>query len=131
MSNLTECLRRQRDQPHSSSDSAPGSSAQATDDGDEYEDDDDDVGDHFAPLNDVSPRRRSSRVKAASSDDVIEDDGLVIHVPHQEEVNALDLESLQLQDKEINPDLLTKLEKIGSGGFKVRADFSIHDIISH
>ncbi|KAM0746890.1 kinase-like protein, partial [Meredithblackwellia eburnea MCA 4105] len=36
----------------------------------------------------------------------------------QEEVNALDLESLQLQDKEIAPEKLTKLEKIGSGGFK-------------
>ena len=36
----------------------------------------------------------------------------------QEEVNALDLESLQLQDKEIMPDKLTRLEKIGSGGFK-------------
>ncbi|KAK4703617.1 hypothetical protein P7C70_g2599, partial [Phenoliferia sp. Uapishka_3] len=35
-----------------------------------------------------------------------------------EEVNALDLESLQLQDKEIMPEKLTKLEKIGSGGFK-------------
>lgn len=41
-------------------------------------------------------------------------------VDEQEEVNALDLESLQLQDKEIAPDKLTKLEKIGSGGFKVR-----------
>ena len=39
----------------------------------------------------------------------------------QEEVNGLDLESLQLQDKEIAPEKLTKLEKIGSGGFKVRA----------
>lgn len=36
----------------------------------------------------------------------------------QEEVNALDLESLQLQDKEIQPDKLIRLEKIGSGGFK-------------
>lgn len=38
----------------------------------------------------------------------------------QEDVNALDLESLQLQDKEIQPDKLTKLERVGSGGFKVR-----------
>lgn len=38
----------------------------------------------------------------------------------QEEVNALDLESLQLQDKEIAPEKLTRLEKVGSGGFKVR-----------
>ncbi|GAA5885234.1 hypothetical protein JCM6882_009531 [Rhodosporidiobolus microsporus] len=37
---------------------------------------------------------------------------------HQEDVNALDLESLQLQDKEIQPEKLTKLESIGSGGFK-------------
>ncbi|BGP53785.1 hypothetical protein JCM8202v2_001357 [Rhodotorula sphaerocarpa] len=36
----------------------------------------------------------------------------------QEDVNALDLESLQLQDKEIQPDKLTKLERVGSGGFK-------------
>ena len=36
----------------------------------------------------------------------------------QEEVNALDLESLQLQDKEIQWDKLVKLEKVGSGGFK-------------
>ncbi|KAL8293119.1 hypothetical protein RQP46_000813 [Phenoliferia psychrophenolica] len=36
----------------------------------------------------------------------------------QEEVNALDLESLQLQDKAIMPEKLTRLEKIGSGGFK-------------
>lgn len=36
----------------------------------------------------------------------------------QEEVNALDLESLQLQDKEIPPEKLVKLEKVGSGGFK-------------
>lgn len=39
----------------------------------------------------------------------------------QEEVNGLDLESLQLADKEIMPEKLTKLEKIGSGGFKVRS----------
>ncbi|GAA5995946.1 hypothetical protein JCM5350_000244 [Sporobolomyces pararoseus] len=37
---------------------------------------------------------------------------------HQEDVNALDLESLQLQDKEIPPEKLTKLELVGSGGFK-------------
>lgn len=37
---------------------------------------------------------------------------------HQEDVNALDLESLQLQDKEIPPEQLEKLERIGSGGFK-------------
>jgi hypothetical protein len=30
----------------------------------------------------------------------------------------LDLESLGLEDKEIPPDKLVKLEKIGSGGFK-------------
>lgn len=30
----------------------------------------------------------------------------------------LDLESLGLDDREIPPDKLTKLEKIGSGGFK-------------
>lgn len=41
-------------------------------------------------------------------------------VDEQEEVNALDLESLQLQDKEIAPEKLIKLEKVGSGGFKVR-----------
>ncbi|KDE08080.1 TKL protein kinase, variant [Microbotryum lychnidis-dioicae p1A1 Lamole] len=35
-----------------------------------------------------------------------------------EEINGLDLESLQLQDKEIAPEKLTKLEKVGSGGFK-------------
>lgn len=37
----------------------------------------------------------------------------------QEEVNALDLQSLQLQDKEIAPEKLTRLEQVGSGGFKV------------
>lgn len=37
----------------------------------------------------------------------------------QEDVNALDLESLQLRDKEIQPEELTKLERVGSGGFKV------------
>ncbi|GAA5979137.1 hypothetical protein JCM11641_008438 [Rhodosporidiobolus odoratus] len=37
---------------------------------------------------------------------------------HQEDVNALDLESLQLQDKEIQPEKLEKLERVGSGGFK-------------
>ncbi|KPV75607.1 uncharacterized protein RHOBADRAFT_14012 [Rhodotorula graminis WP1] len=36
----------------------------------------------------------------------------------QEDVNALDLESLQLRDKEIQPEELTKLELVGSGGFK-------------
>ncbi|BGP13780.1 hypothetical protein JCM10213_006388 [Rhodosporidiobolus nylandii] len=36
----------------------------------------------------------------------------------QEDVNALDLESLQLQDKEIQPEKLQKLERVGSGGFK-------------
>ncbi|GAA6006344.1 uncharacterized protein JCM10292_002655 [Rhodotorula paludigena] len=36
----------------------------------------------------------------------------------QEDVNALDLESLQLRDKEIQPEELTKLERVGSGGFK-------------
>jgi len=44
---------------------------------------------------------------------------------HQEDVNALDLESLQLQDKEIPPDKLTKLELVGSGGFKVSLRLSL------
>ncbi|EPQ30374.1 uncharacterized protein PFL1_06944 [Pseudozyma flocculosa PF-1] len=35
-----------------------------------------------------------------------------------DELNGLDLESLDLQDKEIPPSKLEKLEKIGSGGFK-------------
>lgn len=43
---------------------------------------------------------------------------------HQEDVNALDLESLQLQDKEIPPEKLTKLELVGSGGFKVSRSLS-------
>jgi hypothetical protein len=36
----------------------------------------------------------------------------------REEELELDLESLGLEDREIPPDKLTKLEKIGSGGFK-------------
>jgi mitogen-activated protein kinase kinase kinase 13 len=36
----------------------------------------------------------------------------------REEELELDLESLGLDDREIPPDKLTKLEKIGSGGFK-------------
>jgi len=36
----------------------------------------------------------------------------------KEEELELDLESLGLEDREIPPDKLTKLEKIGSGGFK-------------
>lgn len=42
-------------------------------------------------------------------------------VPEKEKENddlELDLESLGLEDREIPPDKLTKLEKIGSGGFK-------------
>ncbi|KAJ1026751.1 hypothetical protein NDA16_002048 [Ustilago loliicola] len=35
-----------------------------------------------------------------------------------DELNGLDLESLNLTDKEIHPSKLEKLEKIGSGGFK-------------
>lgn len=35
-----------------------------------------------------------------------------------DELNGLDLESLNLTDKEISPSKLEKLEKIGSGGFK-------------
>lgn len=37
---------------------------------------------------------------------------------HEEELNGLDLESLQLVDKEIPFSKLEKLDKIGSGGFK-------------
>lgn len=108
----------QRDRPSSSAGSGSDASAEAT----AEESDDEEVGDHLAPLNDVVPaRRRTSRTKDDSLDEAIEVDGAVVHLAHQEEVNALDLESLQLLDKEINPDLLTKLEKIGSGGFKVRS----------
>lgn len=42
-------------------------------------------------------------------------------IPSKEKDNEeleLDLESLGLEDREIPPDKLTKLEKIGSGGFK-------------
>lgn len=42
-------------------------------------------------------------------------------VPEKEKENEdleLDLESLGLDDREIPPEKLTKLEKIGSGGFK-------------
>lgn len=45
----------------------------------------------------------------------------IIHAKHrgeEEEVLELDLESLGLEDREIPPDKLVKLEKIGSGGFK-------------
>ena len=45
----------------------------------------------------------------------------IIHAKHrgeEEEGLELDLESLGLEDKEIPPEKLTKLEKIGSGGFK-------------
>ncbi len=36
----------------------------------------------------------------------------------RDEELELDLESLGLEDREIPPEKLTKLEKIGSGGFK-------------
>jgi mitogen-activated protein kinase kinase kinase 13 len=45
----------------------------------------------------------------------------IVHAKHrgeEEEGLELDLESLGLEDKEIPPEKLTKLEKIGSGGFK-------------
>lgn len=42
----------------------------------------------------------------------------------------LDLESLGLEDREIPPDKITKLEKIGSGGFKEYADWFLSIIIS-
>jgi mitogen-activated protein kinase kinase kinase 13 len=45
----------------------------------------------------------------------------ITHAKHRgedEEGLELDLESLGLEDKEIPPEKLTKLEKIGSGGFK-------------
>lgn len=41
----------------------------------------------------------------------------VVGVIHEEGLE-LDLESLGLEDKEISPEKLVKLEKIGSGGFK-------------
>ena len=41
----------------------------------------------------------------------------VVGVIHEEALE-LDLESLGLEDKEISPEKLVKLEKIGSGGFK-------------
>jgi hypothetical protein len=52
--------------------------------------------------------------------DVINDpgDAPIIHNSQQEPELELDLESLGLEDKEIPPHLITKLEKIGSGGFK-------------
>lgn len=59
---------------------------------------------------------RRDHPSSPSSNKPISDDEP--HQDSQEEVNALDLESLQLQDKEIAPEKLTKLEKIGSGGFK-------------
>jgi hypothetical protein len=40
------------------------------------------------------------------------------HRKEAEQELELDLESLGLEDREIPPDKLTKLEKIGSGGFK-------------
>lgn len=105
---------KQRDSPADGSDS--DHTARASDGDEEEEEEDVEVEDHFAPLNDVAPRRRSGKNKRNSLDD---NEGAIIKVPPQEEVNALDLESLQLQDKEIPFDKLTKLEKIGSGGFKV------------
>jgi hypothetical protein len=45
----------------------------------------------------------------------------ITHAKHrgeEEEAFELDLESLGLEDKEIPPERLIKLEKIGSGGFK-------------
>lgn len=47
----------------------------------------------------------------------------------QEEVNALDLASLQLQDREIAPEKLTKLEMVGSGGFKVCSAVSASSLV--
>lgn len=44
--------------------------------------------------------------------------GCDVHTNQPDAELELDLESLGLEDREIPPDKLTKLEKIGSGGFK-------------
>lgn len=75
------------------------------------------------------PRRRNTRSAETRSPPVLERSGrvhqdeprtppLTSHNKEAEPELELDLESLGLDDREIPPEKLSKLEKIGSGGFK-------------
>ena len=75
------------------------------------------------------PRRRKTRSAESRTPPVLERSQRVHHdeprtpplSSHNKETEAeleLDLESLGLDDREIPPEKITKLEKIGSGGFK-------------
>lgn len=75
------------------------------------------------------PRRRKTRSAETHSPPVLERSDrvhldeprtppLTSHNKEAEPELELDLESLGLDDREISPEKITKLEKIGSGGFK-------------
>ncbi|EPQ57864.1 hypothetical protein GLOTRDRAFT_114462 [Gloeophyllum trabeum ATCC 11539] len=87
------------------------------------------------PPSTARPRRRRTRSKTRSANDrdatpvLLRDDRVHVEQPQTPPVSGhnkkepepeleLDLESLGLEDREIPPEKLTKLEKIGSGGFK-------------
>lgn len=81
------------------------------------------------PPSTSKPRRRRTRSAGTRSPPVLERDDrvhldeprtppLTSHNKEAEPELELDLESLGLDDREIPPEKLTKLEKIGSGGFK-------------
>ncbi|KAI0306395.1 hypothetical protein B0F90DRAFT_1814300 [Multifurca ochricompacta] len=63
-------------------------------------------------------RDRQSEASSPSSADEPRTPPLSSSQKEKDEELELDLESLGLEDREIPPDKLTKLEKIGSGGFK-------------
>ena len=63
-------------------------------------------------------RRGSSKGKSITPPVLLRTPPLSSAQREKDEELELDLESLGLEDREIPPDKLTKLEKIGSGGFK-------------
>jgi mitogen-activated protein kinase kinase kinase 13 len=81
------------------------------------------------PPSTTRPRRRKTRSRETRSPPVLERSErvhideprtppLTAHNKEAEPELELDLESLGLEDREIPPEKITKLEKIGSGGFK-------------
>lgn len=70
------------------------------------------------PVLERSDRVHVSQPRTPPISGQLESLGNAKHRGEEEEGLEIDLESLGLEDKEIPPEKLIKLEKIGSGGFK-------------